>query len=125
MPIDWDGLVLTPCMDIFALDGRNGPGPVLTPLKSQPNVPAFGIRAVWEVTPTTITQEDGSLMTTTIYTLGIRLREFPVPPVKGDMITIDNEDYILNDFQYDGQGGVRWIVKGKKPSQETHYAQSV
>ena len=118
MGIDWDGLVLKPCMDQFATRIT------FNPIKSAPGMLPFDRRGVWEVTPITITQEDGSLFITSQFIIGYRLNEMPVRLVKGDTAAVDGELYTLNAFQYDGQGGVRWDVKAAAPGQETHYAQA-
>jgi hypothetical protein len=116
MGIDWDHVVLAPCMDQFA-------NPVtITPVKSQPGAPPFTTRCVWEVMANTIIQEDGTELVTSRYVMGFRIAELPARLLAGDQATLDGLVYTLNDFVYDGQGGVRWNVKASAPGQETHYA---
>jgi len=114
MSIDWSNVVLGPCMDQFAV-------PVyINPLRSQPNALAYWARGVWEATPYTIVQENEAPLVTTVFKLGLRLVEFMIPPTQGDQVTIDGDTFTLDAYEYDGQGGVRWVCKAKAPSQETH-----
>jgi hypothetical protein len=76
---------------------------------------------VWEVTPYTIVQEDNAPMATSIFKLGLRLRDFAIPPRQGDQVTINSSAYVLDSHEYDGQGGVRWVVKALAANQETQY----
>jgi len=118
MSIDWDGLVLSPCMDTFAESNSVQ----FNPLKSQPGQPSYPARCVWEVTPYTIVQEDNAPLVTSVFKIGIRLKDFTVPPTGGDQVTINGVTYTLDSFEADGQGGMRWIVKSASPGQETQYA---
>jgi hypothetical protein len=115
MGIDWNGVVLSPLMDTFSITM------FFTPLKSQPSQPGFWGRGVWEATPYTIIEENASPLTTTIYKIGLRLSEFTVPVIQGDQVTIDGDTYKLDTFEFDGQGGVRWVVKAAAAGQETQY----
>jgi hypothetical protein len=117
MAIDWDDLVLSPCMDQFALNA-----PTFNPIKSQPGQPSYPARCVWEVVEYTVVEENAAPMSTSILKIGLRLNDFAVPPVQGDQVTIDNDTYTLDSFIYDGQGGVRWTVKSTAPGGETQYA---
>lgn len=127
MSVDWNNLVLGPCMDQFALTDAsvdpNSTGQVqLNPLKSQPGVAAYGCRAVWEVVQYTIVEDNDAPMSTSVFKVGLRLSEFAVPPVQGDQMVIAGDVYTLDTFEFDGQGGVRWVVKAAAPHQETQYA---
>src|ERR1700676_3509947 len=122
MSIDWDNLVLGPCMDQFAL-GRAFPGEttvvMFNPVKSQPGAPSYSGRCVWEVVQYTLVGENDAPMSTSTYKIGLRLSEFTVPPVQGDQVGINDDIYTLDAFEFDGQGGVRWVVKAVASGQET------
>jgi hypothetical protein len=124
---DWDTIVLAPLMDTFALginnNSRQTDGTVVfNPIKSQPGAPLYDGRGVWEATPYTVIEENQAPMVTTVYKIGLRLNDFSTPPSNGDQVTINGLTYTLDAFEYDGQGGVKWVVKAVAPGQETQYA---
>lgn len=111
--IDFNATALLAGMNAFAV-------PVtFTPTKSQPNAAAYSGRGVWDAKPTTIYVEGQAPVQTTTLSLGIRLSEFSVPPTQGDTISINGNSYTLDTPQYDGQGGVTWMVKADAAGQET------
>jgi hypothetical protein len=112
MGIDWDGIVLGPATDRFAIGAVFSSDVVIV----EGRVP----RVVWEVEPHTIIQENQEPLTTSIFKVGLRLSDFATPPKQGSLVTINGQTYTLASFEYDGQGGVRWVVKAKLPGQATH-----
>ena len=110
--IDFDALVLSPCMEVFAR-------PVLVePIASQPDAPAYIARGVWSSQPIDVQLEDGSIMSSQRHKLGIRASEYTVPIVQGDQITIDAYMSLprigvclVDDSDDDGQGGSELSLK--------------
>ena len=113
MPIDFDSLVLSPAMNLFAHPM------MLNPIRSQPAVQPYAARGVWEVSPYTIMMENQAPFSTSVYKVGFRLTDFKVPPVTGDQIVFNGFTYTLDAPEYDGQGGVKWVVKGVVAGAET------
>jgi hypothetical protein len=105
MPVDFDALVLNVCEDVFGI-------PItIVPLKSQRNSTPYAARGIWTAEPYTVMLENNAPLTTSIYKLGIRLKDFAIPPVAGDHVLINGNEYIFDDPDADGQGGVEWIMK--------------
>ena len=111
--IDFDALVLTPAMDVFARPV------VVLPVVSQPGVLAYTARGVWASKPDTIQTEGGEAISTNVPTLSIRLSEFSIAPVQGDRITIPANlsapalgTFFVFDVNGDGQGGADLVLMG-------------
>jgi hypothetical protein len=111
--VDFSRLVLRPCIGAF-------PKAVsVNPLKSQPGHPAYDkqadgvapLRGIWTVRNIDVQTEDGAIMSSVTYTLGIRLSEFTVPPVPEDQVTVDGVAYLIDDSDPDGQGGAVLTLK--------------
>lgn len=125
MPIDFQAMVLGPCMDTFAR-------PVtVTPVKSQPLVAQYDSRGIWEVTAIDIVTEDGGSMQSRNIKLGIQFNDYTIIPAQGDIIESKASDiplaywqgyvdpnssieFLVDDQRPDGQGGAYLILKRKK-----------
>jgi hypothetical protein len=107
--IDFDALVLDPCMATFAKDVT------ITPFKSQPGAPSYAARGIWEAPEIDVPLEDGTVLSSNTIRLGVRLSEFTVPPVTGDKVTVDGQSYLIDDPDDDGQGGSKWTLKKVLP----------
>jgi hypothetical protein len=115
MGIDWDHMVLTPNISTFS-------NPVtFKPFVSQPGVNSYTNRAVWAVVPYTIMLENGMPMASSQYKLGLRLKDYAIPPAAQDHVVIGTEEYTLDAPEYDGQGGVMWFCKASSSGAQTHY----
>jgi hypothetical protein len=119
MALSLGALVLAPCMDAWALQAT------FLPVASQPGAAAVPVRGVWRKKSVIIDTGTG-YATTTQATFGIRLSEWPNPPQKYDLITINdpiieddttevNTTWIVDDVTSDGQGGTMLSIK-RKPS---------
>ena len=104
--IDFDATVLSAAMDAFARPFT------VTPLKSQPGLPAYAARGVWTSKPVDVPLEDGNIMSSQVHTLGVRLSEFQVPIAPGDIVDIPISgtapalgSFAVEDTDDDGQGG--------------------
>ncbi len=103
--MDFANLVLGPVMAAF---GR----PItFTPVKSEPGVAAYPARGVYAVKQVTIRTEDGGGFTDQQPTLGIRLADYPVPPMQSDSFTLNGVAWWVWDVQPDGQGGADLVIK--------------
>lgn len=110
--IDFDALVLGPCMAAFAR-------PItVQPFASQPGEAPYEAEGIWSSKPVDVQMEDGSILSSQNHTLGIRLADFLAPPVQGDRVTIDSfmslpriGVCLIEDTDDDGQGGSEWMLK--------------
>lgn len=119
--IDFDTLVLGPCVSIF------GRPIIVTPIASQPGdpvavppVPAglpYFATGVWASRPTDVVTETG-ILSSQVHTLGIRVLDFPIPPVAGDTVEVDAAGSLprigfclIEDTDDDGQGGTVLTLK--------------
>lgn len=120
--MDFSSLVLAPAMSVF------GKPVSILPIASRPLGPSYGARGVWTVSAVSIITEDGGTLSNRSLKFGIRLGEFPAPPKQGDWVStlvhhlplgywegdIDpnaNIDFMVDDVQPDGQGGVTLTLK--------------
>lgn len=123
MSVDLSALVLGPCMDAWAK-------PVtITPVKSQPTAAPFGMRGVWIVDNINLVADNGAPFSSRTIKFGIKLDELSIPLAQGDYIrTLASDlpmgyvrdvvpgavvDFIIDNDQPDGQGGVVLILKRK------------
>ena len=112
--VDWDGLVLGPCMATF------GDTVTYTPAAGQP-VQITGVfdEEYLEVTP----MGAGPFSSTELLSLGapggitsarpvlgVQLSQFQVPPVQGDTLVVRGDSYIVKEVQPDGHGGAKLLL---------------
>ena len=106
MAMDFDALVLGPCMGIFG-----------SPTVYQPNdgSASFPLTGVFDRFHAEITFDDstGAPISTMRPILGVRASDFPagMTPGQGDKVTVAGETYLVMDKQPDGQGHVLLILK--------------
>lgn len=103
--MDFDNLVLSPCMAAF------GVTVTVTPLKSQPSAPPYTATGIYDRAVSIVMMADGSEMASTNVTLGIRLSDFSVPPREGDKIALNGKTYKVDASFPDGQGGAELKLK--------------
>lgn len=114
--IDFAALALGPGIAAF---GR----PVtVTPLPARPVLPAFPASGIWAVRNVDIPLDEGGSMNSTTITLGIRLSDWPVPPVQGMAVRVppagsypDEGTLWVDDVDPDGQGGAMLTLKRTPP----------
>jgi hypothetical protein len=114
--IDFDSLVLGPAQEIFARPI------IVTPLNSQPGAPAYAARGIWSDRASDLMLDDNGVISVQNPTLGVRLSEFTVMPVKGDRINVPAYMSLpalglaeIDDTDKDGQGGAVWSLKILNP----------
>jgi hypothetical protein len=113
--LDFDALVLAPCMDAFAIDI------LVAPLISRPGAPVYPARGIYNQRSIDVPTEDGSILNSHTVELGIRLSEYPIPVKQGDRITIVTPPpgangmagrvFTIEDLNEDGQGGSGLVLK--------------
>ena len=103
--IDWGALVLSPVMDVFAQPI------VVTPTVSQPSVQPYPAQGVFKAEEASIPLEDGEIVATTVYTLGIRLSDYPIPIVPEDQLAVAGFTFAIDQLHPDGQGGATLTLK--------------
>lgn len=115
--IDFDALVLKRAGMIFEIEI------IVTPLVTQPGVPAYPAHGVYSKRDLDVEMQDGTIFSDHEVSLGIRLWDFyPAPPDQGDLITITDtrhpacgQQYWVGDSDEDGQGGATLLLRTKEP----------
>jgi hypothetical protein len=118
MTVNFDLEVLSALIDteVFGRDIT------ILPLASQPDAPiGYAARGIWQSQPKVVILENGQQLATSTFHLGLRIRDFTVQPTQGDHVFIDGFEYVLDLPDLDGQGGIRWEVKGVDANQETPF----
>lgn len=112
MAVDFDKLVLAPCMDAFAVRA------LFLPRKSAPGAPARWVRGIYKLTPQDIQDDYGGSQRADGYTFGVRVSEFDLPDVqRGDQLSnIDlpflvGATFLVEDTGDDGHGLQVWVLK--------------
>lgn len=113
--IDFDSIVLSQCMDVFAIDV------IVAPVVSQPGAQSYYARGVYAQRSINVPTEDGSILNSHTDELGIRLSEFIIPVKQGDRVTFVTTPpgangmvgrvFAIEDLNEDGQGGSGLILK--------------
>jgi hypothetical protein len=102
--IDFSSLVLAPAMNTFARPAT------VTPSVSQPGAPAYAVRGIFTRQNIDVPVEDGIMSSATL-TFDVRLAEIVQEPVPGDRLALDGVNYLIDDTDFDGNGGSRWTLK--------------
>lgn len=99
--IDFDALVLGPCLATFAIDVR------VEPAASQPGMRSYAARGVYDERPVDVDVGEGQIFSSAAKRLGVRYSEFSVAPQQGDFVTIVKTGmrFRVEDLDDDGQGG--------------------
>jgi hypothetical protein len=103
MSIDWDTLVIGPLQGVF------GEPVTYTPAVGSP----FPITGVFDNAYKDLTMSEYAPDVATLYpALGVRLVEFPVPPLQGDQLTITRtgKTYTVRLPRPDSHGGALLIL---------------
>ena len=118
--VDFDRLVLSPASDIFSIKVR------FTPLVSSPGDPAFVLRGVYTSGPIDVQMQDETIFSDQQTSLGVRKRDFVIPPDRGDLVEIIDTTHIdygkkfwIGDSDDDGQGGAMLLLRTYNPVEAT------
>jgi hypothetical protein len=123
MPVDFSALVLSPCMNTFAI------AVMINPIKSQPLAAPYPARGVFSSDQTSVMLENGAVLSDQVTTLGIRRSDkradgtpmWVALPMRGDgCVTLDAagvpvENFWVADIDADGQGGHMLSLRKEKP----------
>lgn len=114
--IDFDALVLGPCLTVFAR-------PIyVTPQKSQPGQPSYWARGDYRVENVDVPTHEGVLSETTL-TLRVRVAEFLIPAGPQDQVYVPAQGaqpaagpFWIDDTDDDAEGHSVWALKAAKPT---------
>jgi hypothetical protein len=114
--IDFDRIVLNVCEDIFSIVVK------VTLMASKPEAPPVICRGIYSSGPIDVITQDEGIFSDQQTSLGIRLRDFELPPDRGDLIEIIDERhpaygmrYWIGDSDLDGQGGAMLMLRTEHP----------
>ena len=114
--IDFDALVLNPCEDIFAILVK------FTLAATKPEAAPVVVRGIYSSAPVDVIMQDETIFSDQQTSLGIRLRDFDIPPDRGDIVEIIDQrhpafgnKYWIGDSDLDGQGGATLLLRTKEP----------
>jgi hypothetical protein len=84
---------------------------MVTPLISQPGAPPYPNRVYYDTKETDVLTEDGAIFSDSRTYIDIRMEEYPVLPMQGDLIDIPFHEgtpggsFIVSDAAGDGNAG--------------------
>jgi hypothetical protein len=114
--IDFDQLVLKKSGDIFSIAVQ------FTLVATAPGVPSVLARGVYSSTPVDVQMENETIFSDQQTSLGIRLRDFIIPPGPGDICEIVDlshphvgKKFWIGDLDEDGQGGAMLLLRTEPP----------
>jgi len=114
--IDFDALVLNPCEDIFSILVK------FTLAATKPEAAPVIVRGIYSSAPVDVVMQDETIFSDQQTSLGIRLRDFDIPPDRGDIVEIIDQrhpafgnKYWIGDSDLDGQGGATLLLRTKEP----------
>jgi hypothetical protein len=114
MAVNFSTLVYLPNFDMFARSIN------ITPLASQPGVPAYTTRGIYGTRPIDVQAEDGSIISDQQTILDIREEEFAVIPDQLDRINIPPDpdagtigvgDYEVTNVETNGGGETTLVIR--------------
>lgn len=113
--IDWDALVLAPCMAVF------GEEPEMRPMyRRQAGGAPFPVDGIFDdAYLAVIMAADGDPAIATIDpVMGVRLAQFPAEPEQGDTVMIPRvaKTYMVSNVQPDGKGGAKLVLTRTAPA---------
>jgi len=115
--IDFDALVLKTTVDIFNIVVK------FTLATTRPEAAPVICRGVYSSTPLDVMMQDDTIFSDQQTSLGIRLRDFDIPPDRGDIVEIIDTrhpaygmKYWIGDSDLDGQGGATLLLRTKEPA---------
>lgn len=113
MAVNFSTLVYLPNFDLFAR-------PItVTPLASQPGLPAYDARGIYDTRPIDVQAEDGSIISDQQTILDVRDEEFSAVPEQLDKIHIpadpdagrDLGDFEVTDTEANGGGETTLVIR--------------
>lgn len=115
MAVDWDGLVLAPCMEVFGetavyTAAAAGFGDFAFGESGFGSTAPFEITGVFDEAYREVDLLDGPGITTAMPVLGIRLAEFSSPPAQGDQLIVRGQTFVVREVRPDGHGGAKLML---------------
>jgi len=114
--IDFDALVLNKCEDIFSIACK------FIYAASKPEAAPCIARGIYSSAPVDVVMQDEAIFSDQQTSLGIRLRDFVIPPERGDLVEIIDTrhpafgmQFWIGDSDLDGQGGATLMLRTKYP----------
>ncbi|HQT79769.1 MAG TPA: hypothetical protein PLD10_22220 [Rhodopila sp.] len=101
--IDWDGLVIGPCVaNVF--------GEAVT--YTYANGAPVNMTGVFDEQYLGLEPADGQTVTTAMPVLGVQMSQFPAPPQQGDTVLIlrTGNRYIVREVRPDGHGAAKLML---------------
>lgn len=95
MGIAFSTVVYDPCFDLFAV------AVTFKPLVSQPSVPSYDLRGIFDTNDIDIVALDSSIISDQKTELDIREAEFAVLPVQGDHVVIPADCNGVNQGEFE------------------------
>jgi hypothetical protein len=114
--INFDAIVLNVCEDIFSIAIK------VTLTASKPEAAPIICRGIYSSGPVDAIMQDETIFSDQQTSIGIRLRDFEIPPDRGDLIEIIDARhpayglrYWVGDSDLDGQGGAMLLLRTEYP----------
>jgi len=114
--LDFDALVLDRVVQVFHIKVK------FTLVTTAPNEPPFVRRGVFHSAPLDVNMGNDTVFGDQETSIGIRLKDFPYQPERGDLIeivepnhTAFGQQYWIGDSDEDGQGGATLMLRKYKP----------
>jgi len=114
--IDFDALVLNPCENIFSIMVK------FTLCVTKPEGAPVTCRGIFSSSQVDAIMQDEAIFSDQQTSLGIRLRDFVIPPDRGDLVEIIDvrhpaygSQFWIGDSDLDGQGGAMLMLRKREP----------
>lgn len=112
MAVNFSQMVYSPAFDVFAR-------PItVTPLKSQPNAPAYAARGIYSSQPLDVLAEEATTFSDAQTIVDIIEDEFSVLPIQGDLVGIPADvdlpaigDFEIIDTKGNGGGETSLVIR--------------
>lgn len=98
--VDWDALVLGPCLAVF------GDPVTFVPVIGSP----IAISGVFDEAYGEVVLDGEVPITSESPVLGVRLSAFVAPPQQGDALVVRNSRYVVREVRPDGHGGAKLML---------------
>jgi hypothetical protein len=111
MTINFDSLVLGPCMQTFGETNQGFPIGLYKPA----NGGSFTINGIFDAAYKEIKIKEGEPVTVHMPVFGFRVSDFPNPPsnwafLQGDQIKLRGDWYVVRECRDDGHGGIKLML---------------
>lgn len=111
--LDLDGLIISPCMDVFGEPiAYWGTGTVATPIQGVYDESYLPLQPLGSNVAGLSSLAMGALpnITAALPVLGIRAADLPVLPEQGDRLTVRGQDFLVREVQADGHGWLKLLL---------------